>query len=530
MQKKITRPTLFLLSGMLIMVMNCMAAQLDAGQRKPNIIILLADDLGYADLSCQGCEDIPTPRIDSIAQNGVRFTNGYANHPVCSPSRAGLLTGRYQHRFGFENNSGPERFAASNFGVPRSEKLMSERLKEAGYATGMMGKWHIGFREGLRPWERGFDETYVFLSGARSFWPPKDKRNRTYINGKVFEEETEYLTDAFARESEKFIDANKDKPFFLFLSFNAVHAPLEASEKYRERFPEIKDPDRKTYAGMLSAMDDAVGRVLDRLEKYDLIEDSLVFFCSDNGGPTAQTTSRNDPLRGYKGTRWEGGIRVPFMVQWPGKIPKRKVYDEMIMGFDIAATSLVAAGLELPKDKPLDGVDLIPYLIGKKKDKPHQQLFWRSGEERYAARVGDWKIVSERGYGLELFNLADDISETNNLAGSHPEKLEMLKAAYAKWSGQMMKPQWIRQDSTNAEVGGKLRENREAPARTAAQREQVMRQRFNDLDKDKSGRLTIDEFENKEMFKQFDRNNNGQVTFKEVSEFYARRRATNRPD
>ncbi|MEX0321393.1 MAG: sulfatase-like hydrolase/transferase [Puniceicoccaceae bacterium] len=494
------------------------------GQKKPNIIVILADDLGYADLSCQGCEDIPTPHIDSIAESGIRFTNGYANHPVCSPSRAGLLTGRYQHRFGFENNSGPERFAPANFGVPRSEKLMSERLKVAGYATGMMGKWHIGFKEGLRPWERGFDTTYVFLSGARSFWPPKDQRNPTYLNGKVIEDETEYLTDAFARESEKFIDTNKNKPFFLYLSFNAVHAPLEASDKYQQRFPDIEDPDRKTYAGMLSAMDDAVGRVLDRLKKHDLVEDTLVFFYSDNGGPTAQTTSRNDPLRGYKGTRWEGGIRVPFMVQWPGTLPKGKVYEEMVMGFDVNATSLVAAGIKLPTDKPLDGVDLLPYLTGKNKGKPHSKLFWRSGEDRYAARVGDWKIVSERGYGVELFNLKEDIAESNNLAMANPEKLEMLQKAYKEWSGQMMKPQWIRQDSTNAEIGGKLKENPQ-PTRTSEQRQQILRQRFKEFDKDNSGKLTIDEFENKELFKQFDRNNNGFVTFKEVSEYYARRRA-----
>jgi arylsulfatase A-like enzyme len=272
----------------------------DGPRRRPNIVVMLADDLGYAGLGCQGCRDIPTPHIDSLAANGVRFTDGYANHPVCSPSRAGLLSGRYQHRFGFEHNSGPERFAAESFGLPRSETTLAERLKSAGYATGMVGKWHVGFREGLRPHERGFDFHYGFLSGARTYLPGNPDVDPLLRNGQPVTDEKEYLTDAFARESVAFIERSKDKPFFLYLAFNAVHGPMEATREYEARFPTITDPKRRTHAGMVAAMDDAVGRVLETLRRHGLENDTLVFFYSDNGGPTAQTTASNAPLRGCR--------------------------------------------------------------------------------------------------------------------------------------------------------------------------------------------------------------------------------------
>ena len=243
-----------------------LAGLLNAQERGPNIVIILADDLGYGDLGCQGCEDVPTPHIDSIARDGVRFTDGYATHPVCSPSRAGLMSGMYQHRFGFEHNSGPERYAAPNFGLPRTVPTLAEKLQSAGYATGMVGKWHIGFQEGLRPHERGFDESFVFLSGARSYLADPAERNPLYRNGEAVPEDKEYLTDAFARESAAFIERHRAEPFFLYLAFNAVHSPLQATSPYEDRFPQISDHKRKTYAGMLSAMDDAVGRVLGKLQ------------------------------------------------------------------------------------------------------------------------------------------------------------------------------------------------------------------------------------------------------------------------
>ena len=499
-----------------IIILLALCSQLSAAD-KPNIIIFLADDLGYADVGFNGCEDIPTPHIDSIAEKGVKFTDGYANHPVCSPSRAGLLSGRYQHRFGFENNSGPEEYSAKNFGIPRDVPTLAERLQQVGYRTAWAGKWHVGFQPGLRPHERGFDYTYGFHSGARTFYPNGPKQNhQMFKNGKPFHDETEYLTDAFARDSVKFIEDHQtgdraDDPFFIFFSFNAVHLPLEATKKYESRFPTIKNKDRKTYAGMLSALDDAMGRVMETVRKYGEEDNTLVFFYSDNGGPTPQTTSRNDPLRGTKGTMWEGGIRVPFAVQWPGHIPAGETYRNPIMGFDVTATSLAAAGVELVEGDVIDGKNLIPYLNGSNKSKPHDHLFWRSGGQ-HAARVGDWKLVKPRGESAKLFNLSKDIGEQKDLAATHPKKLNEVQAIYANWSNQMEDPRWIRQDRTNAEVGGKLKSRGNASNQSIQQRVNRIFQN----DRNGNGRLTRNEYDG-QYFNQLDRNGNGIITRQEAT-------------
>ena len=432
--------------------------------KRPNIVVLLADDLGYADLGVQGNTDIPTPAIDSIAHSGVRFTDGYANHAVCSPSRAGLLTGMYQHRFGFEHNSGPPDYAPPDFGIPRDVPIVAETLKGAGYRTAMVGKWHVGFQPGLRPHERGFDYFYGFLQGAMNYNPAPRSDGQILRNGEPVEHQ-EYLTDVFADEAVGFIERTPpDQPFFLYLSFNAVHAPLEATADHESPFATIADPKRRTYAGMLKATDDAVGRVLATLRERGAEGSTLIFFYSDNGGPTDQTTSRNDPLRGRKGQPYEGGIRVPFMAQWTGRIPRGAVYREMVMGFDVHATALAAAGIDLSKlERPLDGVDLLPYLRGEREGAPHGELFWRAGDS-YAARVGNFKLVHYRGRpgrpGTgrdEVYDLSADIGERNDLATKKPELLARLRVAYEGWSGKMSKPRWIRQDRRNAEVGGRLK-------------------------------------------------------------------------
>jgi arylsulfatase A-like enzyme len=515
------KPIIILLSSLCLLALSSSAAE-----RKPNIIIFLAYDLGYADIGANGCKDIPTPNIDSLAKNGVRFTDGYATHSVCSPSRAGLMSGRYQHRYGFEHNSGPERFAADNFGLPRTEPTLAERLKPLGYATGMVGKWHIGFKEGLRPHERGFDYHFGFLSGAHSYLPGKSDNDPLVRNGKPVTDEKEYLTDAFAREAVSFIERSKEKPFFLYVAFNAVHAPMEAPERYAGRFPDLTGT-RRTYAGMLAAMDDAVGRVLTKVRQFGQEENTLVFFYSDNGGPTEQTSSRNDPLRGYKGQVFEGGIRVPFLAQWKGKLPTGRTYTQAVMAFDLHAIALVAAGGKLPTDRPLDGVDLMPFLLGDKSGPPHGQLFWRAGQQK-AARVGDWKLVDTRTGAPMLFNLKDDIGEQNDLAQTQPEKLEELQAAFAEWEKGMQPAKWVRQDQRNAEPNGKLKTSPSPAAKGKAKAGTGARVdvAFKAADKNNDGKLAREEYPQPHIFDAVDANKDGFAAVEEVRAYYQKRRGT----
>lgn len=424
------------------------SAQPAEPERRPNIIVFLADDLGYADLGVQGAADVATPHIDALARSGVRFTAGYANHPVCAPSRAAMLSGRYQHRFGFEHNPGPAVSATTEFGLPRSVPTLAERLQQAGYTTGMVGKWHLGFNEGLRPHERGFDFTYTFLSGARTYYPGARAGGELMRNGQPTRETFSYLTDELAREAVGFIDQNQERSFFLYVAFNAVHTPMHATQEYLDRFAHLDDPNRRTLAAMLAAMDDGVGRVMAAVRRHGLEEQTLVFFYSDNGGATRANTSRNDPLRGQKGQMFEGGIRVPFIARWPGNLPAGEVYGHPVTGMDVHATALAVAGYSVPADEPLDGVDLLPYLTGARLDRPHESLFWRSGQQ-FAARVGDWKLVRTRAEGTLLFNLAEDIGEQQDLAAAHPEQVRAIQRAYREWAADMIDPLWTRQTRRN---------------------------------------------------------------------------------
>ena len=411
--------------------------------RKPNIILIVADDLGYADLSCQGCKDVPTPHVDALAAGGIRFTDGYVSCPVCSPTRAGLMTGRYQQRFGHEFNPGPQAVSAADFGLPLSEKTIAERLKALGYATGMVGKWHLGFKPEFTPPKRGFDEFFGFLGGAHGYLPAHRALQGDILRGDQPVDEKEYLTDAFARESVAFVERHKDHPFFLYMPFNAVHMPMHASEKRLERFKDLKDPTRRTYATMLAAMDDAVGAILAKVREHKLEEDTLVLFHSDNGGPTPQTTSRNDPLRGYKGMVFEGGIRIPFIIQWKGVVPAGKVSHDPLISLDLHPTAVAVAGGEIKPEDKLDGVNVLPWLAGKAEAKPHDRLFWRFGAQS-AARVGDWKLIHRADETL-LFNLAEDIGEKDDLAAKHSEKVKELQGAYDDWNAKNVPSKWARQ-------------------------------------------------------------------------------------
>jgi arylsulfatase A-like enzyme len=422
---------------------ECVSALLSkAARRKPNIIIILADDLGYADLGCQGCKDIPTPNIDSLAKNGVRFTDAYVSCPVCSPTRAGLMTGRYQERFGHEFNPGPAQAASATFGLLKTEKTVAERLKALGYATGIVGKWHLGFRQGYRPTERGFDEFFGFLGGAHPYLASGANASNPIMRGTTPSEEKEYLTDAFNREALAFVERHQREPFFLYLPYNAVHTPLQASAKREQRFEGIADQKRRTFATMLAALDDGVGDLLKKLRAHGIEDNTLIFFLSDNGGPTPTNTSRNDPLSGYKAQVLEGGIRVPFIAQWKSRLPKGKVCREPVIALDILPTAIVTGGGEIAPEWELDGVDLTPYLTGAKSGPVHRQLYWRFGQQR-AIRAGDWKLIRQRdSEAYRLYNLADDVGEKHDLAGEMPDKAKELNTAYDEWNAHLVPPAW----------------------------------------------------------------------------------------
>ena len=414
--------------------------------QRPNIVLILADDLGYADVGPHGCQDIPTPAIDRLAARGVRFTDGYANGSFCTPTRAALMCGRYQQRVGCEDLTRP---------LPAALVTLPQRLKAAGYVTGMVGKWHLGEKAGFTPLDRGFDHFFGFLGGGHVYLPKPGKtvgytapilRNREPI------EEPRYLTEAFGDEAASFVRAQQGagKPFFLYLAFNAVHAPLEATPEYLAPFDKIARGPRRTYVAMLSAMDQAIGRVLAQLEETGALENTLIIFTNDNGGPTTRNAvngSRNTPLRGSKCETFEGGIRVPLFIDWPGKIAPAEVYRQPVITMDLTATVLAAAGADRTD---VEGVDLLPYLVGRQTGAPHETQFWRSRtmSDNYAARKGDWKFVHSTEGAAEpgpqqkpghdmLFNLAEDVGEQHDSAAENPDKLAELRGLYEAWSAQV---------------------------------------------------------------------------------------------
>ncbi len=453
-------------------------------KRPPNLVLIVADDLGYGELGCQGNEEIPTPHIDSIAKNGVRFTQGYVTAPFCSASRAGFLTGRYQTRFGYEFNPTGARNEEPEAGLPTSEQTVAEVLVEAGYVTSLIGKWHLGGAAKFNPMRRGFDEFFGFIHEGHYFVPPPWHGTTTWLRRKTLPggwkgrwtspdgkliysthlptnepdydadnpilragqpvEEKEYFTDAITREAVDFIDRNADRPFFLYLPYNAVHSPMQGADAYMKKFEHIEDIHRRIFAAMLANMDDSIGTVLKRLSTHALEEETLVVFFSDNGGPTVELTSSNAPLREGKGSVYEGGLRVPFLLQWKGRIPAGQIYDHPVLSLDVFATAAAISKAPLKKKK-YDGVNLVPFLTGEDDGRPHETLFWRTGTKT-AIRVGDWKLLKnprrQKGREWELYDLASDIGEANNLATAESEKLKELVAAWEKTNSEMIEPVW----------------------------------------------------------------------------------------
>jgi len=429
-----------------------------AVQARPNILLIVTDDMGYGDIGLHDGHDIPTPNIDALMESGTRFTDGYVSGPFCSPTRAGLMTGKYPQRFGHEFNVGVEP-AAAEFGLPLAETTIAERLKAAGYRTALFGKWHLGSGEKFHPQSRGFDEFFGFLGGQHSYTEVLPDGPNPLLDGRKPAASVTYLTDVLADRSVEFIERKSTAPFLLYLAFNAVHTPMQATDKYLARFPSIADPQRRTYAAMLSAMDDAIGRVMATLRSQGLEERTLVVFFNDNGGPTMPGTtingSKNTPLRGSKRQTWEGGIRVPFAFSWKGTIPAGRVDRRPIIQLDVLPTALAAAAVTVQPSWKLDGVNLLPFLTASAAGRPHGELYWRLGNHM-AIRSGDWKLLRtsegplvvgtfdslETLADAELYNLATDIGETKNLAASEPARVRELAETWLRWNKELAKPLW----------------------------------------------------------------------------------------
>ena len=463
-----------------------------AAQRPPNIILILADDLGYNDLTFGGGGvaggSMKTPGIDSIAKDGVTFTNGYAGNATCAPSRAAILTGRYATRFGFEFTPVPVAFARllghsgtgsrkpiyhgareaevpsmDKMAVPPNETTIAELLQRRGYHTLFFGKWHLGETAAARPEARGFDETLGFLAGGSLYLPKNDPQvvnsfqdfdlidkflwanlpfSVTNNGGKRFAPGA-YMTDYLGDEAVKAIAANRNRPFFMYLAFNAPHTPLQALKSDYDALANIRDHRMRVYAAMIRALDRNVGNVLAALKANGLDENTLVIFTSDNGGAHyIGLPEINRPFRGWKATFFEGGIHVPFFMKWPAAVPRGTTFAAPVGHVDIFTTAAAAAGAAPPTDRVRDGVDLVPFVAGKAEGRPHQSLYWRSGPYK-TLLAGDWKLqVAETPKKNWLFNLKDDPTEQHNVAASNPDKLGQMLTDLTKIDAQQSKPLW----------------------------------------------------------------------------------------
>lgn len=439
---------------LLALAVAVLAWAANAASLKPNILILLADDLGYADVGFQGCKDIPTPNIDSLVRNGVRFAEAYVSGPHCVPSRMSLATGRYPQRF-IQLEAGGMGAGTEN-GLALTETTLADYLHAAGYYNAALGKWHLGELPKFQPQSRGFDEFYGFLAGMHDYFKDVDKAWGQIMDGRQPGKLEGYLTDELGNRAVEFIQRRQKtgQPWFLYLAFNAVHTPMQAREDKLKLFENITDKQRRAHAAMISSLDDAVGRVLAAVRAENAESDTLIFFMSDNGGPlpghAGANGALNTPLRGSKLEVWEGGVRVPLAVQWKGRLPAGQVINGMVSSMDITATALAVAGVAVKTDKPLDGLNLLPTIENRSDARRHEVLFFEFGSQS-AARVADWKWVNipkrkpAKGAGEQgskespidaatgLFNLHDDISESRNLAEANPDKVKEIQTKLAAW-------------------------------------------------------------------------------------------------
>jgi len=439
----------------LIFISILLASCLDQEKMHPNIIVIISDDQGYADVGFHGSKEIITPNIDRIANNGVVFSEGYVSYAVCSPSRAGLITGRYQNRFGYTRNIllAPK---DSLMGLPLTEQTLPDVLNNVDYKTKAIGKWHLGAHESLVPERRGFDEFFGFIIGGHRYFPEDLTLNdltearsqmdgyitRIYDNGKRIDTK-KYLTEELSDNAVKFIEENSDNPFFLYLSYNAPHTPLQATEKDLERNMHIEIEKRRIYAAMVSSMDDGIGLILDKLEEKKISDNTIVIFFSDNGGVEWYNFSDNGVLRGIKGDFFEGGIRVPFVMQWPKKIKAGITYDKPIISLDVFATVASAASAEKHINNEIDGVDLLPYLTGNNSGLPHKYLYWQNRDK-------DIDVVRDERYKYlrikndeYIFDLKNDISEETNIINLSKPIYDRLKSQFKEWEKNMTDPVFL---------------------------------------------------------------------------------------
>jgi arylsulfatase A-like enzyme len=415
------------------------------GDPPPNIIIILADDAGYADFGFMGSKDILSPNLDQLATEGVLFKQNYVSASVCSPSRAGLLTGKYQQRFGHECNLEAEQ----PFSFDTAQVTIAEALKAKGYQTAIFGKWHLGDYAHHHPLNNGFDHFWGFISGGRHYFPNEKEDTegdlRSIRNDHNHDHFEGYLTDVLGDRAVQYIDKHKGNPFFMYLSFNAPHTPMDAKEDVLAKFK--GKTDRPVYAAMLYSMDEAIGKVMDKLKEKGIYDNTLVFFLSDNGAAHNNQAS-SAPWKGWKGNEFEGGIRVPMIVSWPGKLKGNKTFTGMSSSLDIFTTALSAAG-EKTKNYDADGKDLMPYLNGNDyAANVHEALYWRK-DQMAAARIGDYKLLRLAGNKSVLYHLKSDLKEENDLTSTEKDSFGALTKKLMEWEAGLMKPIWTEPEDWN---------------------------------------------------------------------------------